>query len=624
MDPQHDHDDDRVSPVSYSHRGWSPPPRFQEVHQQPATGAFSGIQYSPPSPPSAHPTLHEHAEIGTGQRLSQENDTHQSGYDNFQWCSTQNNPAGLEVDEAPLLESDSFSRYYTDEKLPCGPDHNVVPPTPDYSAPEVVPGQFLPQSLAERPLPPSPGGSSMPISPHPRVSDFTEQAGHPRSSSSDKIPVPEPANDRTYWGMKKRKFFILVACVLIWVIALAMGLGLGLGLGLKGSSSDDGPTDPICRSNPELCMGGALSAKYISQRGAFNGSGIALAGESWNTGQRRIFTLYFQHHTGDIRFMQYTTDRKWIGGTKAETVAGDVKDASPISAVSYAVNSTQYFHVFYIDRNNTVRQVTRTNQTEIWQAGHLNELNLKAFSAPTSGLQACWKGNYYGDSDFSRFPTASGITNQQPFDERLGMNLWFATDNSTFQQYAWYNGQDVWVPVQEWKDVNGHAGVGCYSWGEGTSTYTMLVNKENDVEFWWRDTNTTRPATEAHPINKWTNASNAAIRGVYPASSLGFTTYFYAQMEDRTIQGFNVTFASENTTFVPDETFTITDPAGPVKGLGGTHMSVTAFAERDANRRTIWDSLYVFYQAEGDDITAFTRPLAGGEWTKGKLAIPLE
>jgi hypothetical protein len=40
--------------------------------------------------------------------------------------------------------------------------------------------------------------------------------------------------------------------------------------------------------------------------------------------------------------MQYTTDRKWIGGGKGQTIAGDAKDASPISAVSFALNETQY------------------------------------------------------------------------------------------------------------------------------------------------------------------------------------------------------------------------------------------------------------------------------------------
>jgi hypothetical protein len=37
--------------------------------------------------------------------------------------------------------------------------------------------------------------------------------------------------------MRKRTFFILVGCVLIWILALALGLGLGLGLGLKKSDN---------------------------------------------------------------------------------------------------------------------------------------------------------------------------------------------------------------------------------------------------------------------------------------------------------------------------------------------------------------------------------------------------
>lgn len=279
------------------------------------------------------------------------------------------------------------------------------------------------------------------------------------------------------------------------------------------------------------------------------------------------------------------------------------------------------FHIFYIDKNNTVKQVYNSNSTSIWQPGPLSDLNLKAMNAPSAGLQACWKGNFYGDSDFSKFPTASGLQNTQPFEERKGINIWYAVDESTFQQYTWYNGQSTWIPVQKWSGFNGHAGVGCYSWGEGTTTYAMMANKNNDVEVWWKDTNDTTRSAENHPINSWQNSTNGAIRGVHPMTSLGYTTYFYMQMADRSIKGYNVTYQAENTTFVPADTFTITDPAGPALGLGGTHLTVTAYAEKQGNR-TLWDSVYVFYQTVGNDITAFTRPLAGGEWTKGTLAIP--
>lgn len=203
------------------------------------------------------------------------------------------------------------------------------------------------------------------------------------------------------------------------------------------------------------------------------------------------------------------------------------------------------------------------------------------------------------------------------------MNIWFPVDASTFEQYAWYSGQenDTWVPIQRWQGFNAHAGVGCYSWGQGNTTYSMFSNEANAVEVWWKDTNTTAESTSTHPINSWQNATNAAIPNVYPITSLGYTTYFYAQMQDRTIRGFNVSFAAENTSFVEDESFAITDPAGPVEALGGTHMTLTAFAEKDGEK-TLWDSLYVFFQTEGDDITAFTRGLSGGEWTRGALEIP--
>jgi hypothetical protein len=281
------------------------------------------------------------------------------------------------------------------------------------------------------------------------------------------------------------------------------------------------------------------------------------------------------------------------------------------------------FHIFYIDTNNTVRQVVNSNTTNSWQPGPLNDLNLKAMDSPSSGLQACWKGNYYGDSDYTHFPTPSGQVNTQPFDDRVGMNIWYAVDDTTFQQYVWYNGQSTWASVQTWRGLNAHAGVGCYSWGEGTTTYAMMANQNNDVEFWWKDTNTNTTSTENHPINSWvvSNGNSSAIRGVYPITSLGYTTYFYAQMADRSIRGYNVLYQAENTTYVRDDTFTITDPANPSLALGGSHLTVTSYTEKQDNR-TLWDSLYVFYQTAGDDITAFTRPIAGGEWTRGQLTIP--
>jgi len=254
-------------------------------------------------------------------------------------------------------------------------------------------------------------------------------------------------------------------------------------------------------------------------------------------------------------------------------------------------------------------------------------MNLTVLDSPTVGLQACWKGNFYGDSDYKKFPTADGQENKVPFEDAKGINLWFGSDESTFQQYAWYsNAGDTWVKLSPWLGKNVHAGVGCYSWGAGSVTYTMMVNQNNATEIYWKDGNDTLKSTDTHRINEWTNSS-AAIPNVYPATSLGYTNYLYMQMADRSIKGFNVHYEAEGTYIPGDDQFTIAPLGVADKALGGTHLTATAIAVKDPKSNgtvTLWDSLYVFVQTVGDDITAYGRPIKGGEWSKAQLSIPDE
>lgn len=92
------------------------------------------------------------------------------------------------------------------------------------------------------------------------------------------------------------------------------------------------------------------------------------------------------------------------------------------------------------------------------------------------------------------------------------MHLWYASDNTTFKQLGWRYGDEEWSPQQDWENLNGHAGVGCYSWGGGSVTYVMFVDLENTVNFYWKDTNTNMTATKQHPINEWTNCESSQIQ----------------------------------------------------------------------------------------------------------------
>lgn len=195
------------------------------------------------------------------------------------------------------------------------------------------------------------------------------------------------------------------------------------------------------------------------------------------------------------------------------------------------------------------------------------------------------------------------------------MHLWYASNATTFQQYGWRAGDDEWQPQQEWPELNGHAGVGCYSWGGGSLSYVMFVDLQNTVNFYWKDINVNATANASHPINQWTNSS-ISIPNVNPATSLGYTNYFYAQMaETNQLNAYNISWAAENTSFVEDDMFTVAGSGDA--GLSGTHFSVSVLPNQSGG-----DSLVVFYQIEGDDVTEYTRDIEGGQWSRVNIDIP--
>ncbi|KAG9681130.1 hypothetical protein KCU95_g16163, partial [Aureobasidium melanogenum] len=408
---------------------------------------------------------------------------------------------------------------------------------------------------------------------------------------------------------KRRLFWILLAAALIVAIALAVGLGVGLGTRHKHKKSS-----PESAQSSDYYIGGALNPAYFSKEGAFNGSGLALASQSFGSSEYGDIVLYFQHHSGSIRWQRKTDNSNggWVGGTAAEVVVTDAKNNTPLSAVAYSLNGVSTWHLFYIDYKNQLKEMVNSNVTNIWVDGPLTAGNYTVLDADQVGMQACWYGNDYGDADYkhSPLPNQGNITNSTSGSNTdVGMHLWYASDASTFQQLGWRNGDNNWTFQQEWHNKNGHAGLGCYSWGPGTSTYVMMVNNENTVEVWWKDTNTNSSSTASHPINQWTNSS-IAINNVYPSTSLGYTNAFYAQGDDGWIKGYNISWASENTTI--ENSFPLNSP-----GLLGTHMSVTTLPDPSGG-----DSLCVFYQETGSDITFATRDLLQGTWTSTSLVIP--
>ncbi|KAJ9640892.1 hypothetical protein H2199_005560 [Coniosporium tulheliwenetii] len=410
-------------------------------------------------------------------------------------------------------------------------------------------------------------------------------------------PSPPAAEKRRICGLSRKAFWILLALLLLALIGLGAGLGAGLGTRKHGSSgpaaaasttvapNPSANPSPVPTGDPDYSMGGALNPAYYSTEGAFNGSGIALASQSFEGDEHGRMVIYFQHHTGSIRWQQLTTDGKWLGGSPSEVVAYDAKNGTPLSAVAYAMNETSSWHIFYIDKDNYIRQKSGNNHTSLWSNGTVNSLNLKAMDADSVGMQACWYGSFYGDADYAHSPSTNDGSGASSYGSEVGMHLWYASDSNTFQQYGWRDGDTDWAHQYTWTDMDGHAGVGCYSWGPGTVTYTVMVNRDHAVEVWWKDTNSSLSSNSSHPINSWSKS-------------------------------YNISWHAEQTRIVEEDTLTVQVQGGPV-GLPGTHLSVSTIPDRSGG-----DSLIVFFQQEGDDITMYTRDMEGGQWTFVPLPIP--
>lgn len=145
-------------------------------------------------------------------------------------------------------------------------------------------------------------------------------------------------------------------------------------------------------------------------------------------------------------------------------------------------------------------------------------------------------------------------------------------------------------------------------------TYLIVSDLSDTVNIWWKDLDATGQSNSSHPINTWTNSS-IAIPNSFQNTSLGYTDYLYSQDSQLNLVGYNVSFAAENTSFVSGDDFIIQADVG----LAGTHMSVTAVPD-DSGGQTV----LVFNQVNGSDVTEFIRDLVEGQWTSYSLPIPLE
>lgn len=178
------------------------------------------------------------------------------------------------------------------------------------------------------------------------------------------ISQQSPRNHRIC-GIRKAVFWALVIIALV-VVALAVGLGVGLSSRQFDEASSSATSDPTTSSEiapsatPGLTemdqIGGSIDTAYYSTSGAWNGSGIVHLwqnfSQNWEdipTANEHSHVVYYQHYSGDIRWMRDTSNAEGLwkeGPEDLLVVASDAKNSTPITGVQYTINGTNTWHVF--------------------------------------------------------------------------------------------------------------------------------------------------------------------------------------------------------------------------------------------------------------------------------------
>lgn len=141
----------------------------------------------------------------------------------------------------------------------------------------------------------------------------------PTSAPNDQLPKSSDSRflNRRVCGIRMR--WIILAIAALVVLIFVLGIGLGVGLHSSGSKS-----------------------------GALSGTKISLVAQPFinGGGSDHSLVMYFQHRSGQIRWMGLDDNGKWTGGDSSTLVAGDAKPGTPISAVSYTWDGATFWRLY--------------------------------------------------------------------------------------------------------------------------------------------------------------------------------------------------------------------------------------------------------------------------------------
>ena len=130
--------------------------------------------------------------------------------------------------------------------------------------------------------------------------------------------------ERRFCGIRAKWWLLGLGLLVLVVIAV----GAGVGATVKSKH------------------GNSSSVQDTSAPGALKGTKLAVLYQSFGPTDEQTLVMYFQHHTGSIRWMQRADNGTWVGGDAASNVADDAKSNTAITAVSYTWNGASFWRLY--------------------------------------------------------------------------------------------------------------------------------------------------------------------------------------------------------------------------------------------------------------------------------------
>jgi hypothetical protein len=193
-----------------------------------------------------------------------------------------------------------------------------------------------------------------------------------------------------------------------------------------------------------------------------------------------------------------------------------------------------------------------------------------------------------------------------------GMQAFYSSAPDTISQVAWTSDTNQWTAGDGFP-ANARAGIGAVTWYANTSVqYAAYSDWDNNVKLLWRDVDTTKTATTAHPIGQWVNSS-VSVPKALSTTDLSYTDYLVLQLEDGSIDFYNVTLDAENSAL-----------ADKIFALDGTEEPLMSTQMWLSNLPIVSnDPQFTFlYQRNGSDITYLIRDYITDEMAINSLPIP--